>query len=151
LNADCHSKEDRLNPIPPGIRINSSYQNAIVIIDGVVSDKSQVEALKDIDPDQIAKMSVLQEKDALAKYGRKGENGAVEITTRKKAAELGIKYPFRRQNPEDYPTFQGESYLRFSNWLSGRIKYPDDAVAGKKEGRVTINFVIQPDGSLTVK
>jgi outer membrane biosynthesis protein TonB len=117
----------------------------------VVSEKSQVDALKDIDADQIAKMSVLQGKDALAKYGEKGKNGAVEITSRKKAVELGIKFPFRRQNPEDYPTFRGESYLKFSNWLSGRIKYPDDAVAGKKEGRVTINFVIQPDGSLTVK
>jgi len=137
------------DPDYPGIRISSSYQNAIVIIDGVISEKPQAEVLRDFDEDQIARMSVLPEKDALSKYGEKGKNGVVEITTRKKAAELGIKVPFRRQNPEDYPTFQNESFLKFGNWLSGRINYPADATAGKKEGRVTLNFVIQPDGSLT--
>jgi hypothetical protein len=67
-------REDRLKiPFHQGIRISSSYQNAIVIIDGVVSEKSQVDALKDIDADQIAKMSVLRGKMLWLNTGGKGK------------------------------------------------------------------------------
>ncbi len=137
------------DPDYPGIRISSTYRNALVVIDGVLSEKPQIQALNDIDENQIARMSVLPYKEATAKYSEKGKNGVVEITTRKKAAELGMKYPFRRTNPEDYPTFYGESYLKFNAWLADNIKYPSDAASRGIEGRVTVNFVIQPDGSLT--
>jgi TonB family protein len=137
------------DPEYSGIRVPSSYQNALVVIDDVISEKPYVEALKDIDPDQIARMSVRRDKAALDKYGEKGKNGVVEITTRKKAAELGIKVPFRRQNPEDYPTFRGESFSKFSSWLAERIKYPADVAAKGIGGRVTVNFVIQPDGTIS--
>ena len=137
------------DPDYPGIRVSSSYQNALVVIDNVVSEKPYPDAVKDIDVDQVARMSVLPEKEAVEKYGDKGKKGVIEILTRKKAAELGIKVPAQRKSPEDYPTFQGESFTKFSNWLAERIKYPADAAARGKEGRVTVNYVIQPDGTIS--
>ena len=137
------------DPEYPGIRVSSSYQNALVVIDDGISEKPYVEALKDIDPNQIARISVMRDKAALDKYGEKGKNGVVEIITRKKAAELGIKVPFRRQNPDDYPTFRGESFSKFCSWLAERIKYPADVAAKGIEGRVNVNFVIQPDGTIS--
>ena len=35
-------------------------------------------------------------KEATDKYGEKGANGVYEITTRKKALEMGLKPPFPR-------------------------------------------------------
>ena len=132
-----------------GIRVSSTYQNALVVIDNVVVEKPYPEAVKDIDVDQVAKMSVLPEKEAMGKYGEKGKKGVIEITTKKKAAELGIKVPVQRKAPDDYPTFRGESFMKFGNWLAGNIKYPADASARGKEGRVTVSYVVQPDGSIT--
>jgi TonB family protein len=132
-----------------GIRVSSTYQNALVVIDNVVVEKPYPEAVKDIDVDQVAKMSILPEKEAIGKYGEKGKKGAIEIITRGKAAELGIKVPAQRKTPDDYPTFRGESFMKFGNWLAGNIKYPADASARGKEGRVTVSYVIQPDGTIT--
>lgn len=137
------------DPDYPGIRVSSTYQNALVVIDNVMSEKPHSEAIKDIDVDQVAKLSVLPEKEAVEKYGEKGKQGAIEIITKKKAAELGIKVPTQRTNPDDYPTFRGESFTKFSNWLADNIKYPSDASARGKEGRVTVSFVIQPDGTIS--
>lgn len=137
------------DPEYPGIRVSSSYQNALVVIDDVISEKTKAESLRDIDPDKVAKVSVLTEKEARDKYGDKGKNGVVEIITKQKAAVLGIKVPFRRQNPGDYPTFRGESFLKFGSWLAQRIKYPADVTARGIKGRVTVNFVIQPDGTIS--
>ena len=137
------------DPDYPGIRVSSSYQNALVVIDNVVSEKQYPDAVKDIDVDQVAKMSVLPEKVAVEKYGDKGKKGVIEILTRKKAAELGIKVPAQRKSPEDYPTFRGESFPKFGDYLAGKIKYPADAAARGKEGRVTVNYVIQPDGTIS--
>ncbi len=127
----------------------TSLKDRLVVIDDVVSDKPQAEALKGLDMNSIARMSVVSEKVAMEKYGEKGKNGAIEILTIKKAKELGIKVPYRRKNPDDYPTFQGENYSKFANWLAKRVKYPADATASGIKGHVTVNFVIQPDGTLT--
>jgi len=127
----------------------TSLKDRLVVIDDVVSDKPQAEALKDLDMNSIARMSVISEKTATDKYGEKGKNGAIEIMTLKRATELGIKIPFRRRNSDDYPTFQGENYSKFANWLAKRVKYPADASSSGIKGRVTVNFEIQPDGTLS--
>ncbi len=49
-------------------------------MDGVVQEGQQ--ALTAIDPDQIATVNVLKDAAALKKYGEKGRNGVVEITTK---------------------------------------------------------------------
>ena len=53
--------------------------NPIYIIDGIESSKKQVELLL---PENINKVNVLKGEKALKKYGGKGVNGAIEITTR---------------------------------------------------------------------
>jgi TonB family protein len=136
------------DPEYSAITVPASLQNAVVVIDNVISDKPYSEAAKEIYPEDIARMSRLQDKEAIDKYGDKGKNGVVEIITRKNAASLGIKVPFRRENPEDYPTFRGESYRQFGNWLADNIKYPESAVARGGQGRVTANYSIQSDGTI---
>ncbi|MFD2585909.1 M56 family metallopeptidase [Croceitalea marina] len=49
-----------------------------------VVDGKKVKKLKDTNPDNIESVNVLKGKAAEEKYGRKGKNGVVEITTKKK-------------------------------------------------------------------
>jgi hypothetical protein len=56
-------------------------KDPLIIIDGKeVKNKK----MKDIDPDTIASVSVLKGESAEKKYGKKGKDGVIEITTKKK-------------------------------------------------------------------
>ena len=53
----------------------------LVILDGIPSDKN---LLNGIDPNTIESMNVLKGESAIKKYGNKGKEGVIEITTKKK-------------------------------------------------------------------
>jgi beta-lactamase regulating signal transducer with metallopeptidase domain len=68
----------------PAIVINDDGSTPLYVVDGVEVSKSKAE---EIDPENIYSISVIKdEKDT--KYGKKGEHGVVEITT-KEAASTG--------------------------------------------------------------
>lgn len=120
----------------------------IVVIDGVISNKNFSEARKELAYDMgIVKMLI--GKEATDKYGEKGANGVYEITTRKKALEMGLKPPFPRLAPEDYPTFQNQRFDSFSEWVSSHAEYPAEAKEKKLEGWVTVNFRVELDGAVS--
>ena len=122
--------------------------NPIVVIDGVISEKSMSDARKDLGYDMgIIKM--LMGKEAIDKYGEKGTNGVYEIITRKKALAMGLKPPFPRLAPEDFPTFQNQKVSSFTDWVFGQVKYPADAQTKKVEGWVSVNFRIELNGSIS--
>ena len=54
--------------------------NALIVIDGVISDKSRMDAL---DPNNVESINVLKNKSTVDKYGEKGKEGVIEITTKK--------------------------------------------------------------------
>jgi len=120
----------------------------IVVIDGVISEKSFIDARKDLGYD-MGIVNMIRGKEATDKYGEKGVNGVYDITTRKKAFAMGLKPPFPRLAPEDFPTFQGESRLSFSDWVASQVKYPPEARANKLEGWVSVNFTIELNGNLS--
>jgi TonB family protein len=122
--------------------------NPIVVIDGVISGKSMSDARKDLGYDMgIGKM--LMGKEAIDKYGEKGTNGVYEIITRKKALAMGLKPPFPRLAPEDFPTFQNQKSSAFTEWIASQIKYPADAQTKMVEGWVSVNFRIELNGSIS--
>ncbi len=122
--------------------------NPIVVIDGVISEKSYRDAFKDLGYD-LGPVKLLQGKEATEKYGEKGASGVYEITTRSKALSMGIKSPLPRLGPDDYPTFQNQKFGSFNDWVAKQIKYPADARAKNLEGWVQINFTVEPDGTLS--
>ncbi|MCG2430868.1 M56 family metallopeptidase [Aequorivita xiaoshiensis] len=61
-------------------QINKKASNTLYFIDGIASTKKQVELLL---PENIDKVNVLKSEKALKKYGGKGVNGVIEITTKK--------------------------------------------------------------------
>ncbi len=136
---------------PAGTNANSPLAqrpNPIVVIDGVISEKNLDNARKDLGYNMgIGKM--LMGKEATDKYGEKGANGAYEITTRKKALEMGLKPPFPRLAPQDYPTFQNKKASDFNSWVAGQVKYPAEARTKNLEGWVSVNFTVELNGTIS--
>jgi N-acetylmuramoyl-L-alanine amidase len=60
---------------------NSYPKNVLYIIDGVEALSS--DTLKNFRPEDIESIRVIKGEDAISKYGKKGENGVIEITSRK--------------------------------------------------------------------
>ena len=50
---------------------------------------------------------------------------------------------------EDMPSFQGGDLNKFRNWVQSRLKYPAIAQENNIQGKVTLSFVIEKDGTLT--
>ena len=55
-------------------------KHPLVIVDGKESPQEEFEKLN---PDKIESMTVLKDETATKKYGKKGKNGVIEITTKK--------------------------------------------------------------------
>jgi TonB family protein len=133
----------------PAIKAESAQKkDPIVLIDGVVSEKSFINARQDLGYD-MGIIKYITDKEATAKYGEKGANGAYEITTRKKAKEMGIKTPFPRLAPADYPTFQGQRVSSFDKWLADNIQYPEEALNKNLEGWISVNFNVELNGTIS--
>ena len=49
---------------------------------------------------------------------------------------------------ENAPTFPGGTHAMYK-YLAGNIKYPDEAKAAGKQGRVMVQFVVRKDGSIS--
>ena len=132
----------------PDYKEPAASPEPIIVIDDVISNKTRNDIFSNSD-NQIASLKSLSAKDATTKYGEKGKNGAIEIMTIKRAKELGIKVPFRRRNPEDFPTFSGERFTAFTSWVKSNLKYPEEARIKKLEGWVQVNFIVETDGTVS--
>ena len=47
------------------------------------------------------------------------------------------------------PKFNGGDMNEFVKWCAGQLKYPEEAKNAKISGRVTVQFIVGPDGSLS--
>jgi len=78
---------------------DGSEVRALIVIDGMVSEKG----IGQIDPNSILSINILKDKPAIDKYGDKGKEGVIEITTKKKESAVPQDKPqtpaTQRQNP----------------------------------------------------
>ncbi len=127
----------------------------LVILDGKVIDKKQMDQLN---PETIESISVLKEKSATEVYGEKGKNGVIIITSKKNSASPKPQEPLKSTQTdesgkpifmvvEEMPEFPGgEQALR--NWMAAQVKYPIEAVEKKIQGKVFVNFVVDSNGKV---
>ncbi len=71
---------NRNDTIPPGQSKTTSSNTAVYVLDGKIISEAE---MKKIDPNTIESIDVLKDKTATDKYGDKGKNGVVEITSKK--------------------------------------------------------------------
>jgi TonB family protein len=132
----------------------------LFIVDSVIVDKSKMDQ---VEPDDIKSVNVLHAKSAIEKYGQLAKNGALEIKTKRKVnllAENGNvvvevneyadnqKMELHNNNIiDEMPEFKGgmKGLMKF---ISGNIKYPDQAKKEKEQGNVEVNFVIKSNGKV---
>ena len=50
---------------------------------------------------------------------------------------------------EEKPSFQGGDANQFSKWVNSRLQYPEIAKENGVQGRVTLQFTVEKDGSVT--
>ena len=50
---------------------------------------------------------------------------------------------------EEKPSFQGGDATQFSKWVNSRLEYPEIAKENGVQGRVTLQFTVEKDGSVT--
>ncbi len=50
---------------------------------------------------------------------------------------------------EEKPSFQGGDANQFSKWVNSRLEYPEIAKENGVQGRVTLQFTVEKDGSVT--
>ena len=120
----------------------------LVVIDGVISEKPYPDAIQELRYD-LGPVRLVPTDEAKEKYGEKAANGVYEVTTRKKALEMGLRAPLPRLAPEDYPTFQGQRYTVFNDWVANQVRYPAAAKEKMVEGWATVNFNVELDGIIS--
>jgi hypothetical protein len=90
----------------------------------------------------------LSPEEAVKKYGDKAASGAVEFWSVKKAREMGMKVPLRRKSENDFPTFEGNSYLAFNDWVISRTPFPEEAVRQGISGWARVSYTVDVEGSI---
>lgn len=151
-----------INPPPPDRNFKIKSANGIpplIVVDGSIRD---IEVNK-IDPNTIESVRVLKDKYAIDKYGERGKDGVVEVTTKKinlqgdaeKMPELEVTgYANKQKTDEDkmvlieeMPAFPGGNNW-MSVWISATMKYPKGAIKDKITGLVYVNFVVSRTGKV---
>ncbi len=63
---------------------DGSEAKPLIVVDGIINEKQD---LKGINPNAIGSMTILKDQTATEKYGENGNDGVIEITTKKNDAE----------------------------------------------------------------
>jgi TonB family protein len=118
----------------------------LFVVDGEIREKGLDEEL---DPETIAKINVLKGEAAKEKYGDRGLNGVVEITTKEKS-EQSIEKPAYWPGCGD---LEGDARTACSNknlmeYVARNLKYSKEASKKGIEGMVVTSFTIGKDGKV---
>jgi TonB family protein len=128
-------------PPPPTLAdlkiISENGETPLIVVDGTVKDID----LNKIDQGTIESITVLKNESAIEKYGEKGKNGVLEITTKKEAAGDAFVVV------EELPKFPGGTDAMVA-WITSNLKYPAEAVKNKITGKVYVNFIVSPTGKV---
>jgi TonB family protein len=109
-------------------------------------------------------MSVWKDKTATDKYGEKGKNGVIEITTKKnptagnneKVSKIEVTGYGSEQKVikeqyvivEEMPQFPGGNEA-MSKWISSNIKYPGEAIKKNITGKVIVDLIVGKNGKIS--
>lgn len=132
---------------PAAIKPDPARKVPIVVVDGVISDENEGAVMQRM-KDDIGAFNALKPEEAVKKYGDRAASGAVEFWSVKKAREMGMKVPLRRKTENDFPTFEGNSYLFFNDWVVSRTAYPEEAVRQGISGWARVSYTVDVDGSI---
>ena len=105
-----------------GTRSITASNEPLIVVDGIID---AVESLNDINPDDIATVSVLKDASSTAIYGSRGANGVIMVTTKKgksgsrptirAKAQYGVSMMARQLD-----IMNTEEYIRYRNDIASK-------------------------------
>jgi TonB family protein len=121
----------------------------LIFVDG---KEVSEEEMKKIDPKKIDRIDVLKNKELCAKYGEKGKNGVILITT-KKGQSSATETSFKKGEEvfvivEEMPEFPGGAGV-LHDYLNAHFQYPKEAIAKGIQGKVFVTFIVSKTGAVT--
>lgn len=117
--------------------VDGSGKKPLIVKDGVIADNQNVD---NIPPETIESINILKNQTAIDKYGEKGKNGVIEITSKPKADTFVFI--------EEMPEFPG-GFEALKEYVASSMQYPTIALENGIIGQVFVNFVVAQDGSVT--
>jgi TonB family protein len=132
---------------PATIKPDPARKLPVVVVDGVITDETEGAVMQRM-RDDLGAYKSLKPEEAVKKYGDRAASGAVEYWSVKKAKELGMKVPLRRKSENDFPTFEGNSYLAFNEWVVSRTAYPEEAVRQGVSGWARLSYTVDTGGNV---
>ncbi|MDM8002541.1 MAG: TonB family protein [Bacteroidota bacterium] len=132
---------------PATIKPDTARKLPVVVVDGVITDETEGAVMQRM-RDDLGAFKSLKPEEAVKKYGDRAASGAVEYWSVKKAKELGMKVPLRRKSENDFPTFEGNSYLAFNEWVVSRTAYPEEAVRQGVSGWARLSYTVDTGGNV---
>lgn len=136
-------------------------KDPLIVIDGAVTD-FHINKIPLNDADMIS-VNVLKNEEAKARYGAKGQNGVLEITTKNgrsvndpakshNRGALNGESKAKEEKPfvvvEELPEFPGGK-ANLDLWLLKNIRYPGAAKLKRISGKVYVSFTILVSGKVT--
>jgi TonB-linked SusC/RagA family outer membrane protein len=113
----------------------------LVVIDGVVSNLS---TLNNINPVEIANITVLKDASSAAIYGARGANGVILVTTKEPSkSKLNVNLNLQNsfQKATYLPKFVNSwQFMQLHNEATGNINYPLYAIDNVRNGIVSDTF-----------
>lgn len=118
----------------------------LIIIDGATADRAKLESLS---PEAIESITILKDEASKANYGEEGKNGVMVVTT-KAAAAATAQAPNDPQQKKVFdavdvmPQYPGGDGAMMMD-ISRSLRYPKECVEDSIQGRVIVQFVVEPD------
>jgi TonB family protein len=117
------------NPHSEKMKLKSPFTSEFPLF---ILDGKEVPNIDDVSPENIEKIDVLKGESATERYGEKGKNGVIVITSKQKAETNTIT-----------------SELELRKFLAKNFKYPVEAQKNNIQGTVDIWAVVEQDGKIT--
>jgi len=100
---------------------------------------------KSLNPQEYKSLVILTKEVALEKFGKKGKNGVIELTSKPTGKNLPITD--EKEDKLILPEFPGgETALR--NYIASHMRYPREALNWGIQGKVIVSFVISSTGKV---
>lgn len=113
--------------------IDNDEDGPLILIDG---DEGELDKVSPLD---IESVNVLKGDNAVSEYGEKGSNGVIMITTKQDSQKEAEIFKVVEEMPEPLGGIQA---------IYENLTYPDDAKRAGIEGRVSVQFTVNTDGTV---
>ena len=140
------------------VRYRAQVVTPLYILHDVSGEEREItrEELNMIDSEEIQSVDLLQEPEALERYGEKAGNGVVIITIKSSQAQSTSDATDNDRTSREKmkspvmlaPRFQYGNASQFGKWVASQLVYPKPAWDAGMEGCVVVSYDVCEDGNV---